>query len=47
MLVCETVYKVTQWFEKRDKGELPGSRGWEILRLVFLKEPDAKLEKGL
>ena len=43
MLQClptETVYEVSHWFDKRLKSV-------RIFRLVFLKNPDAKLEKGL
>ena len=47
MLQClqtETVYEVACWFDKRLKG---GTEAWKILRLVFLKKPDSKLEKAL
>ena len=50
MLQClptETVYEVAHWFEKRFKGDCRAPEAWTILRLVFLKKPDAKLEKGL
>ena len=50
MLQClpmETVYEVTHWFEKRFRGECRASEAWKILRVVFLKKPHAKLEKGL
>ena len=50
MLQClptETVHEVTQWFEKRFKGEYRAPEAWKILRLVSLKKADAKLEKGL
>ena len=49
MLQClptETVYEVAHWFEKRFKGDCRAPEAWTILRLVFLKKPDAKLEKG-
>ena len=41
------MYEVTLWFDKRLKGECRAPEAWTILRLVFLKKPDAKLEKGL
>ena len=50
MLQCpptETVNEVTHWFDKRFKGECRAPEAWKVLRLVFLKKPDAKLEKGL
>ena len=46
-LPAETVYEVAYWFEKRFKGECWATEAWKFLRLVFLKKPDAKLEKGL
>ena len=45
-LLTETVYEVAYWFDKRFKGECRAREAWKI-RLVFLKKPDAKLEKGL
>ena len=47
MLPTETMYEEAHWFDKRFEGERRASEAWEILRLVFLKKPDAKLEKGL
>ena len=50
MLQCPptgTVYEVKHWVDKRFKGECRASEAWKTLRLVFLKKPDAKLEKGL
>ena len=50
MLQCsptETVYEMAHWFDKRFQGECRAPEAWNILRLVFLKKPDAKLEKGL
>ena len=50
MLQClpmETMYEVAHWFEKRFRGECRAPEAWKVLRLVFLKKPDAKLEKGL
>ena len=49
MLQClwmETVYEVTHWFEKRFRGECRAPEAWTLLRLVYLKKPDARLEKG-
>ena len=46
-LQMETVYEVAHWFEKRFRGECRAPEAWKILRLVFLKKPDAKLEKLL
>ena len=46
-LLTETVYEVAYWFEKRFKGECRAPEAWKILCLVFLKKPDAKLERGL
>ena len=50
MLQClptETVYEVTHWFDKRSEGECRAPEAWKIQRLVFLKKPDARLDKGL
>ena len=50
MLRClptETVFEVAYWFDKRHKGECRAPEAWTTLRLVFLKKPDAKVEKGL
>ena len=45
----EIVYKgsslVRQASDSKVNAELP--EAWKVLRLVFLKKPDAKLEKGL
>ena len=41
-LPTETVYEVAHWFDKCRAPE-----AWTVLRLVFLKKPDAKLGKGL
>ena len=38
----ESVHEITHWF-----GECRTPAPWEILRLVFLKKPDAKQEKGI
>ena len=50
MLRClptETVHEVAYWFDKQPKGECRAPEAWTILRLVFLRRPHAKLEKGL
>ena len=50
MLQClptETVYGVAHWFDKQFEGECRAPEAWTFLHLVFLKKPDAKLEKGL
>ena len=50
MLGClptETVHEVACWFDKFFKGECQAPDAWEVLCLVFLKKPHAKLEKGL
>ena len=50
MLQCqpmETVYEVAHWFDKRFRGDCRALEAWKVLRHVFLKKPDAKLEKGL
>ena len=39
--LTETDYEVAHWFDKR------APEAWKILRFVFLKKPNAKLEKGL
>ena len=46
-LPTEVIYEVTHWFQKRSQGECRAPEAWRILRLVFLKKPDARLEKGL
>ena len=50
MLQClstETVYEVAHWLDKRFRGECPALEAWKVLRLVFLKKPDAKLDRSL
>ena len=50
MLQClptDTVHEVAHWFDKRFWGECRAPEAWKVLRLVFLKKPDAKLEQGL
>ena len=50
MLRCspnETENEVAYWFDKRFKGECRAPDARKVLRLVFLKKPDTKLEKGL
>ena len=44
-LPVESVYDVFHWFEKRLRGECRAPAAWRVLHLVFLKQPDAKLEK--
>ena len=46
-LPTETVYEVTQWFDKRFRGECRAPEAWKILRFVCVNKPDAKLEEGL
>ena len=41
------VYEVTQWVEKRFRGECRAPETWKILRHVFLRKPDTKLKKVL
>ena len=41
------IYEVTHWFQKRFQGDCRAPEAWRILRLLFLKKPDARLEKGL
>ena len=41
----ETVYEITQWFEKRFNEECRAPEAWRILRLVLLKKPDARLRE--
>ena len=41
------MYEVAHWFDKRFRGECRAPEAWTVLRFVFLKKPDAKLEKGL
>ena len=45
-LPTAVVYEVTHWFQRRFMGISRAPDVWRILRLVFLKKPDAKLEKG-
>ena len=45
-LPTETVYEVAYRFDKRLKGEYRARDAWNILRLMFLKKPDDKLDKG-
>ena len=45
--MVESVYEVSHWFEKRFRGQCRAPPAWKILRLVFLKKPDAKLETGI
>ena len=41
------VYEITHWFNRRLKGLHTAPVAWKVLRLVFLKKPDAKLEKDI
>ena len=41
------IYEVTRWFQRRFLGTSRAPEAWRILRLVFLKKLDARLEKGL
>ena len=43
-LHMEAVYEITHWFEKRFRRECRASETWKVL--VFLKRPDARLEKA-
>ena len=43
-LPMETLFEVSHWFDKRFKTRMSGPEAWQVLRLVFLKKPDAKLE---
>ena len=48
MLQClpmETVYEGSHWFDRRFKEECQAPEAWKVLRLAFLKKPDAKPEK--
>ena len=47
MLPTETVHEVAYLFDKCYTGECQAPDAREVLRLVFLMKPDAKLEKGL
>ena len=50
MLRClptENVFEVAYWIDKRLTGDCRALEAWKIIHLVFLKKPDAKLEKGL
>ena len=46
-LPTEVIYEVTHWFQMRFQGDCRVPEAWCILRLVFLKKPDASSEKGL
>ena len=46
-LPMETVGEIPLWFGKRFRGECRTPAAWKILRLVFLKKPDAEREKGI
>ena len=41
------VYEITHWFIRRLKGLHTAPVAWKVLRLVFLKTPDAKHEKDI
>ena len=41
------MYEVTHWFEKRVTGKCRAPASWTVLRVVFLKKLDAKLENGI
>ena len=43
----DTVHDITYWFGKRFRGECRSPAVWKILIVVFLKEPEAKLEQGI
>ena len=49
MLQClstEAGNEVDHWFDMRFRGECRALEAWKVLRLVFLKKTDARLEKG-
>ena len=46
-LPTEVIYEVTHWFQKRFQVGCRAPEAWRISRLVFLKKPDARLEKVL
>ena len=41
------IYEVTHWFQRRFVVTSRAPEAWRILRLVFLKKPDARLERVL
>ena len=40
-------YEITHWVEQRFLEVGTAQETWTVLRLVFLKKPDAELEKGI
>ena len=46
-LFMESVHEVTHWFEKSVTGECRAPAAWTVLRVVFLRKLDAKLENGI
>ena len=46
-LPMEAVSELSHWFGKRFRGECRAPAAWTSLRVVILKKPDAKLEKGI
>ena len=46
-LPMESLHEITNWFDKRSRGECRAPATWKVSRLVFLQMPDAKKEKGL
>ena len=46
-LPLKKVYIVTRCFQERFMGQMEAPSSWKIVKLVFLRKPDAELRKGI
>ena len=43
----EKIYTLTMCFQERFMGQMEASSSWKIVKLVFLRKPDAEPKKGI
>ena len=43
----EKIYEVTRCFQQRCMGQMDAPNSWKIVKLVFLRKPDAAPKKGI
>ena len=46
-LPLEKIYTVTKCFQERFMGQMEAPSSWKIVKLVFLRKPDAEPKKGI
>ena len=46
-LLQEKIYTLTRCFQERFMGQMEAPGSWKIVKLVFLRKPDAKPKKGI